>query len=249
MHNLDHLSENEYLRERINPKCGDQFYLHLSDLLIGMKRVASDEKIKILDFGCGGSPYRSLFPNADYRRADIAGVDQLDYEIPLTSGPFSLQESANTFDVILSSQVLEHVLFPEYYLDEAYRLLKPGGKFIITTHGIFEDHSCPGDYHRWTDSGLTQLLQSRGFKIHETWKITTGPRAALFLFERFPLVPSSTSLFRLFAMVWQQLVKNYRSWFHRECDRLTTKNRFNHEHLHRHRLYLGIGLVATKGTP
>lgn len=249
MSNLSHLSQDEYLRERIAPRPGDQFYLHLSDLLIAMKRVASNNQIKLLDFGCGGSPYRSLFPNADYRRADISGVDHIDYEIPITTGAFKINEIESAFDYILSSQVLEHVLVPEHYLDEAYRLLKPGGKFLITTHGIFEDHSCPGDYHRWTDSGLTQLLKSRGFEILETWKITTGPRAALFLLDRFPLVPSSTSLFRLFAMVWQQLVKNYRSWFHRECDRLTTKNRFHHEHLHRHRLYLGIGVVATKVSP
>jgi SAM-dependent methyltransferase len=249
MNNLDHLSENKYLRERTEPKPGDQFYLHLSDLLIAMKRVATEDEVKLLDFGCGGSPYRTLFPNAEYKRADIAGVDQLDYEIPLTSGPFRLDVSDSTFDLILSSQVLEHVLHPEHYLDEAYRLLKPGGKLVITTHGIFEDHSCPGDYHRWTDSGLTQLLKSRGFSINETWKITTGPRAALFLFERFPLIPSSTSVFRLFAILWQQLVKNYRGWFHKECDRLTVKNRFHHEHLHRHRLYLGIGLVASKVNP
>ena len=55
-----------------------------------------------------GSPYRSLFPNADYRRADFLRQegDVLDYILDANS---CVKEKDQTFDFILSTQVLEHV--------------------------------------------------------------------------------------------------------------------------------------------
>jgi SAM-dependent methyltransferase len=66
----EHIRGNEYLRERLNPRGGDFTYLHLADLRLALEIVRTDRAINILDYGCGGSPYRSLFPNAMYKRAD-----------------------------------------------------------------------------------------------------------------------------------------------------------------------------------
>jgi hypothetical protein len=55
---------------------------------------------------------------------------------------------------------------------------------MLTTHGLFEDHACPYDYWRWTASGLRRLVEQAGFKVDATKKVTTGPRAAVFLAER-----------------------------------------------------------------
>ncbi len=44
----------------------------------------------------------------------------------------SLPFAAETFDVIVSNQVLEHVQSPKKVIQEAYRVLKPGGYFFLT---------------------------------------------------------------------------------------------------------------------
>src|SRR5215831_56509 len=56
----DDLAGQEYLRQRLQPKPGDVFYLHLSDLLMSVSELKSDKPWQMLDYGCGGSPYRSL---------------------------------------------------------------------------------------------------------------------------------------------------------------------------------------------
>ena len=174
------LAADQYIRERIDPKPGDLHYLHLSDLLLGLKTLMPPHVTHILDYGCGGSPYRSLFGACTYHRADLAGDLAVDFEY----GPDSrLPTELADYDFVLSSQVLEHVLSPTVYLSEAYRVLKPGGYLLLSTHGLFEDHACPYDYWRWTAYGLRKLVEETGFKIDQVLKLTTGPRAAIFLAE------------------------------------------------------------------
>jgi SAM-dependent methyltransferase len=175
------LAAKEYIRERIEPAPGDVAYLHLADLLLGLKTLMPRDITRILDYGCGGSPYRPLFGACTYHRADLAGDLAVDFEY----GPDSrLPAQLVDYDCVLSSQVLEHVLSPTVYLAEAYRVLKPGGHLLLSTHGLFEDHACPYDYWRWTAYGLCKLVEETGFKVDRILKLTTGPRAAMFLAER-----------------------------------------------------------------
>src|SRR5262249_39568982 len=60
------------IRERLFPKPGDPLYLLLSDLLRAVREAATSEPITVLDYGAGLAPYRSLFPNSQYRTADVA---------------------------------------------------------------------------------------------------------------------------------------------------------------------------------
>src|SRR5262249_49528624 len=134
-----------YLRQRMEPWPGDSLYLHLADLRMAIEGLRSDEPLVILDYGSGGLPYRSLFPPADYGRADFlqADSDQLDYVLDAYS---RVQQESQTFDLILSTQVAEHVTDPAIYFAECFRLLKPGGRLYCTTHGTFEDHGVPYDF-------------------------------------------------------------------------------------------------------
>ena len=175
------LREAGYLRERLNPQPGEMLYLHLSDLLIALNALIPVHLSMVLDYGCGGSPYRPLFRNCTYHRADLSGGNNLDFEY----GPDSkLPLELSGYDCILSTQVLEHVQNPEAYLRECYRLLRPGGNLVLTTHGLFEDHACPYDYWRWTVYGLKRLVEDSGLKVEAAKKLTTGPRCAVFLVER-----------------------------------------------------------------
>jgi SAM-dependent methyltransferase len=174
------LSEGEYIRQRLHPQPGDPLYLVLSDLLIAIK-VLRPSVSKMIDYGCGGSPYRSLFADCTYHRADLAGGRDLDFEYGADA---KLPSHVSGYDCVLSTQVLEHVDDPEAYLNECYRILLPGGHLILTTHGLFEDHACPQDYWRWTAYGLKRLVEGAGFRVDVTKKLTTGPRCVVFLAER-----------------------------------------------------------------
>lgn len=174
------ISLSPLVRERLRPLPEDRDYLCLGDLRSALGRVASDEPLIILDLGCGSSPYRTLFPNAEYRRTDLQGTPDIDYPIETPEAIPS-----NHFDLVLSTQVLEHVRDPEKYLRLALRSLKPGGKITLTTHGMFEEHACPEDYYRWTAQGLEHLLKRCEFEKVRSWKVTTQERASVYLMQRY----------------------------------------------------------------
>lgn len=221
----DILAMDIYLRERLQPEVSDFSYLHLSDLRLALSEVATDAQIKMLDFGCGGSPYRALFPNAQYLRADLPGTQNLDYEIS-PDGRVAAPDAS--FDLVLSCQVLEHVASPSGYLAESLRVLKPGGRLVCTTHGTFEDHGCPYDYWRWTADGLRAELQAAGYQVNRMLKLTTGQRALLFLMERFKKWPRASAVTRFGLMRWilkLNLGSGHRSRLHKKCDRLLSHSR------------------------
>src|SRR5438270_5433699 len=100
----------EYVRERLAPRLGDGLYLVLSDLLLAMRSLIPAEPGRVLDYGCGGSPYRPLFGSCVYHRADLSGAaPDLDFEYGSDS---LLPIRSADYDCVLSSQVLEHVSSP-----------------------------------------------------------------------------------------------------------------------------------------
>jgi SAM-dependent methyltransferase len=175
-------ARQETVRFRVNPTASDPEYLVLADLRMFLDRFATTEPIRILDYGAGASPYRELFPKAEYRRADLVPGPDLDYLLPADS---SLPDGIGEFDLVLSTQVAEHLTFPEKYFREGWRVLKPGGVFVITTHGTWEEHGAPYDFQRWTTLGLDRDLRAAGLPGAEFYKLTAGHRAYLFLFLRW----------------------------------------------------------------
>jgi len=174
-------ARDEYLRRRFQPRPADLEYLILSDLRMWIGRFATAERLAILDYGADRSPYRSLFPSSDYRRADLGGEGAEHYVIEADG---TVPEADARFDLVLSSQVAEHVESPATYLSECFRLLRPGGRLLLSTHGSFEDHAFPTDYQRWTGQGLERDLRRAGFEVLSLEKLTIGPRAVLHQIER-----------------------------------------------------------------
>ena len=77
----------------------------------------------------------------------------------------TIQLADNSVDILLSSQVLEHVYDTDKYLSECYRVLKPNGTLILTTHGHWVFHPDPNDYWRWTSQGLKKTISKQNFDI------------------------------------------------------------------------------------
>jgi SAM-dependent methyltransferase len=108
---------------------------------------------QVLDLGCGNSPYVALFPNRlclDLRRRPGAAIVGDAHWLPFSSG---------SFDLILSTEMLEHTLEPQRIIDEMRRVLKPGGLALLTTRFIFPLHDVPGDYYRFSDYALIHLFR------------------------------------------------------------------------------------------
>ena len=242
--NIDHIETKDYVRARLEPRRGDSDYLHLSDLLIALKQFASDNALTVLDYGCGGSPYKSLFPNADYKRADFGEMADLDYVIGTDS---RVDEKDATFDLILSTQVAEHVSEPAVYFAECFRLLKNGGRFICTTHGTYPDHGCPYDFQRWTADGLARDLRNAGFEIERSLKLTTNARALMYLMQRFSgWFDSKSGLSSGVFRVMRSLMHRRPKFWQKLADRAFASNRVVPSDLEGHEFYLGITLVVRK---
>jgi SAM-dependent methyltransferase len=247
------LYSTEYIRQRLDPRPGDADYLHLSDLLLAVKALIPQHIDRVLDFGCGGSPYRALFGSCTYHRADLVGSGpDLDFEY----GPDSLLGASSTdYDCVLSSQVLEHVGSPSVYLKECFRVLKPGGWLILSTHGLFEDHACPYDYWRWTTYGLRKLMEEVGFKVERVRKLTTGPRAAVFLVERergrlaFNRigVGSRVGLYSLIFNYGAECFRRAGSWrLHMACDANLPQHRMVDDDQEGHNMYVAVAVLARR---
>ena len=71
----------------------------------------------------------------------------------------------NRYDLVLCTQVLEHVPDPKAVLREFYRILKPNAKLALTAPLFFEEHGSPYDYYRYTQFGFKHLFREAGFEI------------------------------------------------------------------------------------
>jgi SAM-dependent methyltransferase len=118
---------------------------------------------RILDYGCAEVPYRSFFSErVEFVAADLPGNPHA----TLTLNDDATVPSADAgFDAVLSTQVLEHVVDPALYLSECHRVLRPGGRMLLSTHGIFVYHPDPIDHWRWTGAGLRHVVEAAGFRI------------------------------------------------------------------------------------
>jgi SAM-dependent methyltransferase len=179
------MSSDVYIRERLQPRLRDIDYLHLKDLLAFITLMASKIKGDVFDYGCGCAPYRRFFSHCkSYIGADIAASQEVDR---ILKDDGMTQEANESYDTVLSTQVLEHIKEPELYLRECHRLLRPRGELILTTHGLFEEHGCPYDFQRWTCRGLEVLVEQSGFEVIESGKLTTEIRALVQLFNQMIL--------------------------------------------------------------
>jgi len=135
---------------------------------------------KVLDAGAGTQPYRSACSHLQYVSQDFAGYDGIGDGRGLQTEQFEygaldhvcdiacIPEPDSSFDVVLCTEVLEHIPRPEAALQEFYRLLRPGGRLILTAPFCSITHLAP--YHFSTGFSrywYEQKLPEIGFRIQE----------------------------------------------------------------------------------
>lgn len=73
-----------------------------------------------------------------------------------------------SFDVVVSTEMLEHDPYFWKSLEEMTRVLTDGGWLLLTTRGIgFPFHEYPGDYWRFTEDAIHHLFTDNGLETVE----------------------------------------------------------------------------------
>jgi len=192
-----------YVREQqFNPGFAglwlNPFYHARRELYRTVKRLAPQLGGRILDVGCGSKPYAGLFSADDYVGLEIDTPEsrankRADYFYDGKVFPFPDQG----FDAVVCNQVLEHVFTPDLFLGEVSRVLKPGGRLLLTVPFVWDEHEQPWDYARYTSFGLKSLLETNGLEVVEQYKLNADIRvlfqlvnAYLFkvLWTRYPVL-------------------------------------------------------------
>ncbi len=171
-------------------------YLVYSALLPALAQFCVKLQGSLLDLGCGNSPYRPLLTNVLHyvpydltttaSRPDVVGVAQ------------NLPFHSCSFDSVLCTQVLEHVPDPWYMLKEVHRVLRPGGKLLLSAPQAWRLHEEPFDFYRYTKYGLHYLVQEAGLQM-----IETIPQGGVWL-----LLGQSLN-----NTLWQKIPAKYSMWW------------------------------------
>jgi len=143
-------------------------------ILKGMKHSAPIyAKGKLVDIGCGFKPYKSIFDpyvnsyfGIDYKEtadANYGSNTKADLYVDCTETGMP----SESFDTLLSTQVMEHIYDTKKYIFECHRLLKKGGKGIFTIPQTWQCHGEPYDFYRFTKFSIENLFKEYGFKIIE----------------------------------------------------------------------------------
>src|SRR3954470_13309311 len=111
---------------------------------------------------------RSLFPARSYVGCDMRagpGVDRVE-----DVSAMSLADGVA--GTVLCIETFEHVFEVRRAFDEVYRVLEPGGLFVITSPLNFRIHGYPDDYWRMTPNCLRRMMEPysarvSGFQGHE----------------------------------------------------------------------------------
>ena len=107
---------------------------------------------RVLDVGCGNGYTAGQFLE---RGCDVVGIDLSESGIELAreaypDARFELlpaddrileRLACDPFDIVVSTEVIEHLYSPRFYAAGCYSALRPGGRFICSTpyHGYFKN--------------------------------------------------------------------------------------------------------------
>lgn len=175
-------------RRRFSPRLWQHDWHHLRELRRGLEGRISrllanlPTDATIVDYGAGDTPYRDLLADDPARKYLSCDLDP-EADIRLTpDGRLPLGDGSA--DAVVSFQVLEHVPDVHLYLSECRRVLRPGGRLLLSTHGTWLYHPHPTDFRRWTRDGLLLDIEHSGFEIESITGIV-GPLAWTTQFRLF----------------------------------------------------------------
>jgi SAM-dependent methyltransferase len=166
---------DKYIEENFtNIPLSHPVYIGNGNIYKALKKIAPKYASgRLADLGCGVKPYERLFlPYVkEYFGIDLAEAASANYgdltRADLYVDICDTKLEGESFDTLLSTQVLEHIYHTNDYIAECNRLLKKGGKVIFTVPQTYECHAKPYDFYRFTEFSLRRLFEENGFDIIE----------------------------------------------------------------------------------
>jgi SAM-dependent methyltransferase len=124
----------------------------------------------LLDCGCGDVPYYDVYRSKvsdvvciDWKRPQRE-IDHVDIYVDL-NGRLPFDDA--TFDTVLLTDVLEHIIRPTSLMGELSRVLRPAGVLVCTTPFLYFLHEEPHDYYRYTEFALRALCNENNLAVIE----------------------------------------------------------------------------------
>lgn len=130
----------------------------LEKCLVALGKQIS-KKQTLVDIGCGNKPYQKYF-QCKYIGVDTSAGSKADIIAPA----WDTKLPANSADVVILIQSLEHISRTSDLAKEVYRLLKPGGLLFVSVpqtmpnHGPISEDGIQQDFFRFTPGGLLSVF-------------------------------------------------------------------------------------------
>lgn len=130
-----------------------------------------------IDFGCGCGQMLSMLRYLGYPSKILVGIDYaqsaIDYaqahartELYIRGNILDNGLPSASYDLALCIEVLEHITDYPKALTEMFRVLKPGGSFVLTVPNAVLDRGAPYHINFWTQGEIVLLLAGYGEIIH-----------------------------------------------------------------------------------
>jgi len=141
--------------------------------------------IEVADEPLPGRPRSGEVTRVDQRSNEVHSFEAKTFNVETDEFPYD----SESFDIVLCCELLEHlVLDPTHMLTEIHRVLKPGGRLLLTTpnvlvwrhvaalswrrkniYGPYSGYGVYGRHNReWTEGEVRQLLHGCGFRVERS---------------------------------------------------------------------------------
>ena len=140
----------------------------------------------VLDLGAGEAELRARLQHARYIAIDRGiGHAGWDYsKLDAVADGLAVPLADGSCDLVVSKQVLEHMTEPARAIAEIARVLKPGGRVLLSTNQAWPQHQKPFDFFRFTSYGLRYLFEQAGLEIVRMEAMGGAFSVALFQFSQ-----------------------------------------------------------------
>lgn len=166
--------------------------------------LSSRKPVKVLVIGSGGqrSWLNSQLGAGDGTQIICSDIDS-DADVDLFCDAHDLPFVNEGFDAVVTTVVLEHVLYPERVAQEIHRVLKPGGLLYSEMPFMQQVHEGAYDFTRYSLSGHRRLFN--GFSELESGMVAGPATTLVWSIENFVLAFISRRAFRLVAKAFVRL--------------------------------------------
>ncbi|MBX7245342.1 MAG: class I SAM-dependent methyltransferase [Candidatus Sumerlaeaceae bacterium] len=124
---------------------------------------------RLLDVGCGSRPYDIVFEGLVERHVGVDYPSRMHTagQPDMYAGALALPFRSESFDFVLCTEVIEHVPDPFVAMGELARVLKHGGRAIVTTPFMYRVHGAPYDFFRYTPFAYREMASRAGLILEE----------------------------------------------------------------------------------